>query len=48
MIIRERAGTELSNMDLAQLNSLAHKSILKRSLEKKIAKKAGENLDYLN
>jgi hypothetical protein len=47
-LLREKAGRNMSNMDLAQLNNLANRTVLKKSLERKIARRAGQNLDFLN
>ena len=46
--LRESVGPQLSNIQLASLNNLAHKNSLKRNLEKKIAREFGRNLDNLN
>mmetsp|Transcript_32502 Transcript_32502/g.32230 ORF Transcript_32502/g.32230 Transcript_32502/m.32230 type:complete len:893 (+) Transcript_32502:457-3135(+) len=46
--LRESAGVHLSNIQLASLNNLAHKNILKRNLERKIAREVGKNIDMLN
>lgn len=46
--LRENSGAQLSNIQLASLNNLAHKNSLKRNLEKKIAREFGRNLDMLN
>lgn len=46
-IIKETAGG-LSNLQLAQLNNHAHKLILLKGLEKKIAKENKENIQMLN
>ena len=46
--LRESVGPSLSNIQLASLNSLAHKNSLKRNLEKKIAREFGRNIDMLN
>ena len=37
----------LTNLHYAQLNNLAHQNLLKRSLQKKIAKRAGSNMKLL-
>ena len=46
--LRDNSGVQLSNIQLASLNNLAHKNSLKRNLEKKIAREFGRNLDNLN
>ena len=46
--LRESSGAQLSNIQLASLNNLAHKNSLKRNLEKKIMREFGRNLDNLN
>lgn len=46
--LRESVGPQISNIQLASLNNLAHKNSLKRNLEKKIAREFGRNLDNLN
>lgn len=46
--LRESAGHHLSNIQLASLNNLAHKNVLKRNLERKIAREVGKNIDMLN
>jgi von Willebrand factor type A domain len=46
--LRESVGPQLSNIQLASLNNLAHKNSLKRNLEKKIAREFGRNIDMLN
>ena len=46
--LRDNSGAQLSNIQLASLNNLAHKNSLKRNLEKKIMREFGRNLDLLN
>ena len=46
--LRENSGNQLSNIQIASLNNLAHKNALTRNLERKIAKEVGKNIDMLN
>ena len=46
-VIATSAGKEVTNIQMAQLNALAFQNSLKRSLEKKLEKKAGNNIIML-